>query len=204
MYLPLSPSADAGDTEGSGTTYIRDYCLSILKSNSANDAGDYLKCIKGYNKVMSISSMDGKIIDFFRRISLPFARFSIFVIFFWFGLLKVVGLSPASDLVSKLFERTISFMTFHDFFIFFGLFEVLIGILFLIRGMERIVIFLLFIHMVLTLGPLVLLPDTTWSRFMVPTLEGQYIIKNLAIMASAIFIASNLRPVNSLKESARV
>ncbi len=148
--------------------------------------------------------MDEKIINFFRKISLPFARFSIFVIFFWFGLLKVVGLSPAGDLVSKLFERTIPFMSFHDFFILFGLFEVLIGILFLIRGMERIVIFLLFIHMILTIGPLVLLPDATWSRFLVPTLEGQYIIKNLAIMASAIFIASNLRPVNSLKEMVRV
>jgi len=122
------------------------------------------------------------------------ARFGLFVVFFWFGILKVLGLSPATPLVQALFEQTISFMSFPTFIILFGLFECLIGILFLMRGYERVVIPLLFVHMITTFMPLLLLPSETWQAFMVPTLEGQYIIKNLVIIAAAIGIASHLHP----------
>lgn len=71
----------------------------------------------------------------------------------------------------------------------------LIGLLFLIRGVERIVIPLLFIHMITTIMPLFLLPDVSWSGFMTPTLEGQYIIKNIALIAAAFGIAAHLHPL---------
>ncbi len=136
-----------------------------------------------------------RLINFFKKVSLPVARVSIFIIFFWFGILKVFGLSPASQLVQNLFEATVPIMSFDLFIILFGVFECLIGVLFLIKGAERVAILLLFIHMVMTLGPLVLLTEETWQRFLVPTLEGQYIIKNLVIIASAIGIASHLHPM---------
>ena len=145
---------------------------------------------------MSIESIDIKIIRFFRRISVPVARFGLFVIFFWFGLLKVIGLSPASGLVEGLFEQTIPWMQFSTFIILFGLFECLIGILFLIRGFERLVIPLLFLHMITTFMPLFVLPAVTWSGPLVPTLEGQYIIKNLVVIAAAIGIAARLHPMH--------
>lgn len=145
-----------------------------------------------------IQNIDSKLIKFFRQISIPFARFGLFVVFFWFGALKVLGLSPASGLVQALFEQTIPFMHFSTFIVLFGLFECLIGILFLIRGLERIVIPLLFIHMITTFMPLFILPTETWSGFLVPTLEGQYIIKNLVIIAAAIGIAAHLHPLRRL------
>lgn len=144
---------------------------------------------------MNIRKLDLKLIHFFRRISVPVARFGLFIIFFWFGILKVLGLSPASGLVQNLFEQTIGFMSFDSFLIFFGLFECLIGVLFLVRGFERIVIPLLFLHLITTFMPLYVLPQLTWSGFLVPTLEGQYIIKNLLIIATAIGIASRLHPM---------
>lgn len=143
---------------------------------------------------MSIKQIDLKLIKFFQKISLPLARFGLFLVFFWFGLLKVIGLSPASGLVQRLFEQTIPFLTFQQFIIAFGLFECLIGVLFLIRGLERVVIPLLFLHMVTTVMPLFLLTSETWSDFLVPTLEGQYIIKNILIIATAVGIAANLQP----------
>jgi len=139
--------------------------------------------------------VDVHLIHFFRRISVPVARFSLFVIFFWFGLLKIIGMSPASGLVQQLFEATVPIMSFATFLVLFGFFECLIGVLFLVRGMERVVIPLLLIHMVTTFGPLVLLPEVTWQAFMVPTLEGQYIIKNLVVIAVAIGIAAHLHPL---------
>lgn len=148
---------------------------------------------------MSIQKIDIKIIHFFRRAFLPSARFGLFVVFFWFGILKVIGLSPASGVVERLFENTVPFMSFGTFLILFGLFECLIGILFLIKGAERVVIPLLLIHMITTFGPLVFLPSETWQSFMVPTLEGQYIIKNLVIIAAAIGIAAHLHPIKNHK-----
>jgi len=145
---------------------------------------------------MPIKEIDIRLILFFQRVSVPVARFGLFVVFFWFGALKVVGLSPASELVQKLFEQTIPFMSFSTFLILFGLFECLIGILFLFRGFERIIIPLLFFHMITTFMPLFVLPEVTWSGFLVPTLEGQYIIKNLAIIAAAVGIAAHLNPLS--------
>lgn len=144
---------------------------------------------------MNIRKTDAEVIHFFRRISVPLARYGLFVIFFWFGFLKVIGLSPASGLVQRLFETTIPWISFSTFLICFGLFEMLIGVLFLIRGVERIVIPLLLIHMITTFMPLFLLTQETWSGFMTPTLEGQYIIKNLALIATAFGIAAHLHPL---------
>lgn len=144
---------------------------------------------------MDVASIDIKLISFFRRISVPIARFGIFLVYFWFGFLKVIDMSPASPLVQALFEKTISFMSFPTFMLLFGLFECLIGILFLIPRAERVVIPLLALHMITTIMPLFMVTDATWTAFLVPTLEGQYIIKNILIIAAAIFIAAHLHPM---------
>ena len=144
---------------------------------------------------MTIEKVDFKLIKFFRKIFLPSARIGLFIVFFWFGFLKVIGLSPASGVVQNLFESTIPFMHFLTFLVLFGIFECIIGILFLIKGAERVVIPLLLIHMFTTFGPLVFLPEETWQKFMVPTLEGQYIIKNFVLIAAAVGIAAHLHPI---------
>ena len=148
---------------------------------------------------MPMYKFDSKLIHFCRKVSIPMARLGLFVVFFWFGLLKVLDLSPASNLVQELFEKTIPIMSFHSFMIGFGIFECLIGILFIVKGFERLVIPLLFVHMITTCGPLILLPQETWSHVLVPTLEGQYIIKNLLIIAAAIGIAAHLHPLPKSK-----
>ncbi len=146
---------------------------------------------------MNIQKIDLHILHFLRKISIPLARFSIFVVFFWFGLLKVIDASPASPMVLTLLHKTQWMIPFTPpvFLVLFGLFEMLIGILFLIPGLERVVIPLLFFHMITTMMPLVLLPHMVWTGFLVPTLEGQYIIKNIVIIAVAIGIAAHLHPI---------
>lgn len=149
--------------------------------------------------MMTIQSFDIHLINFFKKISIPLARISLFIIFFWFGFLKIIEQSPANPLVSDLLSRTLPFMSFETFIVLFGLFEMLIGILFIIPKLERVVIPLLFIHMITTVLPLFFLQQTSWSSFMVPTLEGQYIIKNAALIACAIGIAAHLRPLKMVK-----
>ncbi len=144
---------------------------------------------------MNIYRLDHQLLNFFIKIYVPLARFALFVIFFWFGFLKVIGLSPAGPMVHALFDQTIHFMAFNTFYVLFALFECLIGVLFLIKGAERIVLPLLLFHMGTTVLPLFFLTDITWQSFMVPTLEGQYIIKNLVIIATAIGLVSHLHPL---------
>ncbi|MCX6780058.1 MAG: hypothetical protein NT034_02670 [Candidatus Magasanikbacteria bacterium] len=144
---------------------------------------------------MDLHSIDIKFINFAKKISVPFARLSIFVVFFWFGVLKVLGYSPASGLVKDLLSHTLGFVNPDNFVVWFGVFEMMIGVLFLIKGLERLVIPLLLLHMVTTIMPLFLLPSAMWSHFFVPTLEGQYIIKNMVIIAASIGIAAHLHPL---------
>jgi len=144
---------------------------------------------------MNLQRVETKTILFCKNISLPFARISLFILYFWFGILKVFGLSPASGVVERLFNETLSsFIAFDLFIVLFGLFECAIGVLFLVKGAERVVVPVMVAHLIMTSGPLVLLPGEIWTGFLVPTLEGQYIIKNLALLAVAIGIAAHLEP----------
>jgi len=138
--------------------------------------------------------MHPTLISFFKNAHVPAIRSSMFIVFFWFGILKVLGLSPASGLVERLFNETVPFMAFSTFLICFGIFECIIGILFLIKGAEKIALSFLAVHMFTTFGPLVFLPSETWSGFLVPTLEGQYILKNVVLIAAGISLGANLIP----------
>ncbi|MBI2013291.1 MAG: hypothetical protein HYS87_00410 [Candidatus Colwellbacteria bacterium] len=142
-----------------------------------------------------INKIDAGIIKHLHKLEVPLARIAIFVVYFWFGLLKLIGVSPATPLVETLFNKTISFMSFEFFHTSFAVFEMLIGILFLIKGFERLAIFLIGLHLITTVMPLVFLPSSTWQAFLVPTLEGQYIIKNILIAASAVVVGSTLVPI---------
>ncbi len=144
-----------------------------------------------------IEVSDEKIISFLRKISSPLTRFSLFIIFFWFGILKIFDLSPANPLVKNLLEATLPFITFETFIILFGILEMVIGFSFLLKGFEKVAIALLVPHMITTFLPLILLREITWQGFLAPTLEGQYIIKNLVIIALVISIAANLTPLKA-------
>lgn len=119
------------------------------------------------------------------------ARIALFIVFFWFGYLKLIDISPAAGLVQDLLENTLPFISFATFIKLFAVYEMIIGISFLIPGFERVAIALLIPHMITTAGPLFLLPSISWQEFLVPTLEGQYIIKNLVIIACAMGLASD-------------
>src|SRR5690606_21521125 len=142
-----------------------------------------------------LSKLDTRLILISRRVHLPLARIGFFIVFFWFGLLKVIDASPATELVQELFDATFlaSIFTFETFNVLFGLFEMLIGLLFIFPKTQRAAIVLLLAHLVMTAMPLVLLPGAVWQRWYAPTLEGQYIIKNIILLGLAVSIAMQLR-----------
>ena len=133
-----------------------------------------------------IRKLDHAIIVTAQKWYMPAARIAFFIIFFYFGALKLVGLSPATPLASVLTERTIGMQYFDVSFMILAVIECLIGLLFLLPRATRVVIALLFVHLLVVCSPLVLVPDHVWTGFLVPSLEGQYIIKNVALVAIAI------------------
>jgi uncharacterized membrane protein YkgB len=118
-----------------------------------------------------------------------FGRAALAVVYVWFGAVKLVGLSAATPLVSALFDRTLAWLLpFSLFFALFSLGEVVLGFSFMFPRLDRVTRWLFLAHMLTTMAPLVLLPEFAWESFLVPTLEGQYILKNLCLLALGWFI----------------
>ena len=128
--------------------------------------------------------------------SLTLSRISIFVIYFWFGFLKLIDASPANPLVESLLNKTLPFINFSQFIIFLGVWEMVVGVFFLIPKLEKAAIIIFALHTITTLMPLFLLPTVAWKGLFVPTLEGQYMIKNLITIALAVNIISQAKPNN--------
>jgi uncharacterized membrane protein YkgB len=135
-----------------------------------------------------LSQIDRRVMELSAQWFGPIARISIFVIYFWFGILKLLGLSPATPLALALTDRTIGAQYFSTSFKALAAYECILGLMFLIPAMTRIATALLVIHLVIVSSPLVLVTDVAWTGTLVPTLEGQYIIKDLAILALAVGI----------------
>ncbi len=143
---------------------------------------------------MSLRDVDKRITLWLGHYGLKALRFSVAIVFIWFGLLKVVNYSPAIELVTQ----TIYWFNPSWVIPFLGWWEVIIGFCFLFRPLIRTGIALLAPQMVGTFLPLVILPHITFQQgsFLLPTLEGQYIIKNLVIISAAMVIGATVRKHN--------
>lgn len=141
-----------------------------------------------------LSQIDNTITTFLGRFALPMSRLAFGVIFVWFGGLKVVGLSPAYDLVAA----TVYWLTPEIIVPLIGLWEVAIGICLLYPPLTRLGLLLLAGQMPATFLPLVMLPEVCFTVWPIGlTLEGQYIIKNLAVIASAFIIGGSVKATGS-------
>ena len=128
----------------------------------------------------------------------PILRFSLAIIFIWFGYLKVVLDSPAQELVAN----TVYWLDPKIFIPILGIWEMLIGIFLCFRATIRLAILLLILQMPGTFLPLVLLPDVCFVKFpLILSMEGQYIIKNLVLISAGIVIGGTLREKEMIKQN---
>ncbi len=127
------------------------------------------------------------------RCGIVLLRTSLGVVFFWFGVLKFFpGLSPAEQLAGK----TISALTFGHVAPalsrpILALGECVIGLGLLSGRYLLLTIALLLVQMAGTMAPLLLFPADTFIRFpYAATLLGQYIIKNIVLVAAAVVVGA--------------
>ena len=135
-------------------------------------------------------NLDKRIVRWMEKEGVLFLKLSLAVVFIWFGTLKVIGTSPANELVA----RTV-YLVNPDWFVpFLGWWEILIGVCLLFKPLIRFGILIMAIQMAGTFLPLILLPEIVYNGNLFSlTLEGQYIIKNLVLISAAIVIGSKAR-----------
>ena len=144
---------------------------------------------------MTFNEIDSKISTFMERWGILAVRISFGIIFIWFGILKPLGISSAEPLVLA----TVPWLPVFEggtWVAIIGWWEVLIGVAFLFERTLRIAIGLLALQMVGTFLPLVMLPEITFQSGYFPygpTMDGQYIIKNLMIISAALVVGGTVR-----------
>ena len=146
----------------------------------------------------TVDALDHRIASWMTRHGVRLLRVAIGLVFLWFGALKLVpGLSPAEDLV----RNTVYFVDPDVFYPILAVWEILIGALLLFRPTVRGALFLLALQMPGTFLPFVVLPEVCFSQFPFTspldavglTLEGQYIVKNIVLIAAGLVVGGTVR-----------
>ncbi|HMH44962.1 MAG TPA: DUF417 family protein [Pyrinomonadaceae bacterium] len=128
--------------------------------------------------------------DFASRHVLFLSRASLAAVFFWFGVLKVAGLSP----VSGLLRASIPFLAEKPYLEILGVVEIVIGIGLLADRLATQASVLMILHLLGTLSLFVIAPRLVFApNFPVLTMEGEFVLKNVVLIASAMVIMV-LRP----------
>jgi uncharacterized membrane protein YphA (DoxX/SURF4 family) len=128
--------------------------------------------------------------------SIAILRVSIGAVFLAFGALKFFpGVSPAQNLV----ESTTDILTFGLIpgsvaLVGVAMMECVIGLLLISGRAMRPAVYLLGVQLVGILSPLVLLPGRLFAGpHGAPTLEGQYVLKDIIIVGAALVLAATIR-----------
>ena len=144
----------------------------------------------------SFHAVDLAIVRWMAKSGPTLLRISLGLVFLWFGALKFVpSLSPAQELAT----RTIGVLSGGRVapgvaLPILATWESLIGLGLLFGRGLRGILFLLYLQMAGTLMPLFLFPKEVFTRVpYAPTLEGQYIIKNLVLISAGIVVGATVR-----------
>ncbi|MDX2564779.1 hypothetical protein PV371_34710 [Streptomyces sp. TX20-6-3] len=126
------------------------------------------------------------------RYGLVMLRAGLGVVFVWFGVLKVIGLSPAAALVVDVLPFTAG-----DWFVpALGWAEVALG-LWLTSGRTRALAMpVLTAHLCGTFAVLVLTPSVAFSHSnpLLLTLVGEFVVKNVVLLAGVVVVTTHPRP----------
>jgi uncharacterized membrane protein YphA (DoxX/SURF4 family) len=142
------------------------------------------------------TTVDIHITGWLARHGVTLLRIGLGVVFLWFGALKLVpGASPAEDLAGRTIEvLTLGLVPPATSLPILAVWECLIGLGLVSGRWLRATILLLLLQMAGTMTPLLLFPADTFTRFpYAPTLEGQYILKNLVLMGAGLVIGATAR-----------
>jgi uncharacterized membrane protein YphA (DoxX/SURF4 family) len=126
---------------------------------------------------------------FVKNHSLQFLRYSLVVVFVWFGMLTATGMSETAGLVADAF----GFIPADLFLLLLGAWEITIGLALVSRRTVRLALALLLVHLMVMMVPLVMYPSETFTYFPYgPSFEGVYIIKDFVLLGAVMAVGGLL------------
>jgi len=146
-----------------------------------------------YRSMTWLKYPDPRIAGEFARFSMILLRISLGIVFLWFGVLKFFPeLSPAEELATRTIEvLTLGIVQPALSRPVLATWEVLIGLGLITNRYLGATLVLLVVQMLGTFTPLVLFPQETWVQFPIaPTMEGQYILKNMVLISAGLVIGA--------------
>jgi hypothetical protein len=133
--------------------------------------------------------LEKKVSFFLKTRGITLLRLSLSAICIWYGILKIIGISPAEQLVF----RATHWIGVHNFVVFLGFIQLLTGLLLAIKKFLRLGLLMLFLQFPGKFLPLFLNPEDCFTVFPFGlTLEGQYIFKNLVFISAALVLVGSL------------
>lgn len=119
------------------------------------------------------------------RYSMQLLRYSLVVVFVWFGVLTASGISDTEAFVAASFGNVPT----NPFLVALGCWEISIGAMLVYRRTVRLAAVLVVIHTVATSVPLIALPSATFTHFPYgPSFEGVFIVKNWVLLGGVMAV----------------
>ena len=142
-------------------------------------------------------AVDERVAGWMERWGVTVLRIALGVVFVWFGVLKVIGKSPVEELV-----RETAYFLPGDFVVpAIGVWEIIIGLGLLFPVALRLTLLMFWAQMAGTFLVLVLHPSLSFQdgNPLLLTVEGEFVIKNLVLIAAGLVIGSQVRRGNSVE-----
>ncbi len=138
----------------------------------------------------ALDRLDRRVLDVLARWSIPLLRISLAIVFVWFGALKVLDVTPVTDLVAE----TVYWVDPDWFVPVLGWTEVAIGLALLFNVFLRTAIALFLLQMAGTFLVLVIQPDVAFQDGNVfkLTVEGEFVVKNLVLLSAGLVVGSTV------------
>lgn len=157
---------------------------------------------RGVRRLLDVAAVrEAAIHRWLTRYSITALRISMGAVLFGFGILKYFpGVSPAEDMVMATthllsFGLVPAVVPYGVAMALTATLECAIGLLLITGRCLRLTIALLVVQLTGILSPVVLLTGQIFAGpYHMPTLEGQYVLKNVILLAAAMVIATTVRP----------
>lgn len=135
--------------------------------------------------------LDAGLIQFMATRGIRILRICLGLVFFWFGLLKVIGKSPVAGLVGQ----TVYWIPAGIFLPLLGLWEMAVGGGLLLAVALRLTLFLFWLQMAGTFLVLLLRPEIAFQggNPLLLTTEGEFVVKNLVLIAAGLVVGGTVQ-----------
>lgn len=119
------------------------------------------------------------------RFAVVVARIALAIIFLWFGILKLKGVSPVIPIIAQAYP----FITAASvWYLMLGWFEVAVGIGILVPRLTTLAGILIIGHLIVASAGVLFSPQSFVSGFPILSVVGEFVIKNIALVALALML----------------